>query len=51
MKKPIFTYADFMKSDHENRLVLVCLGTFKDLNGMNLIFTAMMQMIKEIEMT
>ncbi len=46
MKKPIFIYADFMKCDYENRLQLVCFGTFKGLEennikfeeGMNLFF-------------
>ncbi len=31
MKKPILIYGDFMKDDYENRLRLVCIGTFKDL--------------------
>jgi hypothetical protein len=29
-------YADFMKHDYENRLVLTCLGTFKDLKKHNI---------------
>ncbi len=38
MKKPILIYADFMKSDFENRLVLVCRGTFDDLAEYNIAF-------------
>ncbi|MCB1023713.1 MAG: hypothetical protein KDB79_04955 [Acidobacteria bacterium] len=29
-------YADFMKNDHENRLVLTCLGTHRDLKKFNI---------------
>ena len=29
-------YADFMKNDYENRLVLTCLGTLKDLEKHNI---------------
>ncbi|MGI8467176.1 MAG: hypothetical protein ACR2N3_01865 [Pyrinomonadaceae bacterium] len=31
MTETRFIYADFMKNDFENRLVLTCLGTFRDL--------------------
>jgi hypothetical protein len=36
MKKPIQIYADFMKMDDNGRLVLVCRGTFKDLEENNI---------------
>lgn len=46
MKQPILIYADFMKSDYEGRLPLVCFGTHRDLaennialeEGMKLVF-------------
>jgi hypothetical protein len=31
-----FIYADFMKMDDEGRLVLTCLGTYKDLENYNI---------------
>ncbi len=31
MTETKFIYADFMKCDYENRLILTCLGTHKDL--------------------
>lgn len=50
MKTPVLIFADFMKCDYENRLQLVCLGTFRDLEennltlkeGMKLFFIMMM---------
>jgi hypothetical protein len=31
-----YVYADFMKIDYENRLILTCRGTFRDLGKQNI---------------
>lgn len=46
MQKRVLIYADFMKDDYENRLLLTCLGTHRDLaknkitleEGMKIVF-------------
>lgn len=35
-EEPILIYADFMKMDHQGRLLLVCRGTLNDLEKNNL---------------
>lgn len=35
MSMPLI-YADFMKNDYENRLLLTCIGTYKDLEKYNI---------------
>lgn len=45
MKTPILIYADFMKNVDENRLILVCHGTFKDLERNNVTLETGMKLV------
>jgi hypothetical protein len=38
-------YADFIKSDHKNRLVLTCLGTLQDLERENIVLQKGMKLL------